>query len=72
MAKSSSLTGDIKQASDVLCKNTTLEELVLYKVTGITDEDITHMHNMNYNSPTVTSQIMVCGISVKDSLKTKD
>ena len=39
---SSSLTGGIKQVSDSLCNNETLEELVLYNVTGITDEDMTH------------------------------
>ena len=40
---SSSLTGGIKQVSDSLCNNETLEELVLYIVTGITDEDVTHL-----------------------------
>ena len=40
---SSSLTGGIKQVSDSLCNNETLEELVLYNVTGITDEDMTHL-----------------------------
>ena len=40
---SSSLTGGIKQVSDSLCNNETLEKLVLYYVTGITDEDMTHL-----------------------------
>ena len=40
---SSSLTGGIKQVSDSLCNNETLEELVLINVTGITDEDMTHL-----------------------------
>ena len=40
---SSSLTGGIKQVSDSLCNNETLEELVLLDVTGITDEDMTHL-----------------------------
>ena len=40
---SSSLTGVIKQVSDSLCNNETLEQLVLYDVTGITDEDMTHL-----------------------------
>ena len=40
---SSSLTGGIKQVSDSLCNNETLEELVLSYVTGITDEDMTHL-----------------------------
>ena len=39
----SSLTGGIKQVSDGLCNNETLEQLVLYRVTGITDEDMTHL-----------------------------
>ena len=40
---SSSLTGGIKQVSDSLCNNETLEVLVLYDVTDITDEDMTHL-----------------------------
>ena len=43
---SSSLTGGIKQVSDSLCNNETLEQLVLYDVTGITDEDMTHLSTM--------------------------
>ena len=39
----SSLTGGIKQVSDSLFNNETLEQLVLYDVTGITDEDMTHL-----------------------------
>ena len=39
----SSLTGGIKQVSDSLCNNETLERLVLWYVTGITDEDMTHL-----------------------------
>ena len=42
---SSSPTGGIKQVSDSLLTNTTLEDLVLYHVT-ITDEDTTHLFNM--------------------------
>ena len=38
---SSSLTGGIKQVSDSLCNNETLEQLWLSNVTGITDEDMT-------------------------------
>ena len=41
--ESSSLTGGIKQVSDSLFNNETLEELWLYHVTGITDEDMTHL-----------------------------
>ena len=44
--RSSSLTGGIKQVSDSLCNNETLEELVLANVTGITDEDMTHLSTM--------------------------
>ena len=40
---SSSLTGGIKQVSDSLCDNKTLEQLLLWNVTGITDEDMTHL-----------------------------
>ena len=40
---SSSLTGGIKKVSDSLFNNRTLEELVLYNVTDITDEDMTHL-----------------------------
>ena len=43
---SSSLTGGIKQVSDSLCNNETLEQLELYNVTGITDEDMTHLSTM--------------------------
>ena len=44
--QSSSLTGSIKQVSDSLFTNTTLEHLVLSYVTGITDEDITQLSKM--------------------------
>ena len=44
--ESSSLTGGIKQVSDRLCNNETLEELALANVTGITDEDMTHLSTM--------------------------
>ena len=43
---SSSLTGGIKKVSDSLFNNRTLEELVLYNVTDITDEDMTHLSTM--------------------------
>ena len=39
----SSLTGGIKQVSDRLVNNRTLEQLLLFNVTGITDEDMTHL-----------------------------
>ena len=44
--RSSSLTGGIKQFSDSLCNNETLEQLVFSNVTGITDEDMTHLSTM--------------------------
>ena len=40
---SSSLTGGIKQVSNSLFNNRTLEQLLLSVVTGITDEDMTHL-----------------------------
>ena len=40
---SSSLTGGIQQVSDSLFNNKTLEQLVLYDVTGMTDEDMAHL-----------------------------
>ena len=43
---SSSLTGGIKQVSDSLCNNKKLVQLWLYNVTGITDEDMTHLSTM--------------------------
>ena len=42
----SSLTGGIKQVSDSLCNNETLRLLRLSYVTGITDEDMTHLSTM--------------------------
>ena len=50
---SSSLTGGIKQVSDSLFNNKTLEQLVLYDVTGITDEDITHLSTMLSSNTTL-------------------
>ena len=44
--QSSSLTGGIKQVSDGLFNNETLEQLVLYNITDITDEDMTHLSTM--------------------------
>ena len=77
--QSSSLTGGIKQVSDSLFNNKKLETLVLSYVTGITDENMTHLSTMlasnttlkSYVSPTVTSLIMESNISVKGLLKTK-
>ena len=43
---SSSFTGGIRQVSDALCSNTTLENFVSVNVTGTTDEDMPHLSNM--------------------------
>ena len=50
---SSSLTSGIKQVSDSLFNNKTLEEFVLYNVTDITDEDITHLSTMLSSNTTL-------------------
>ena len=44
--QSSSLTGGIKQVSDNLFNNKTLEQLWLWHVTDITDEDMSHLSTM--------------------------
>ena len=46
MLYSCSLTGGIKQVSDSLFNNKTLEQLELWDVTGITDDDMTHLSTM--------------------------
>ena len=50
---SSSFTGGIKQVSDSLINNKTLEVLVLYHITGITDEDMTHLSNALVSNTTL-------------------
>ena len=50
---SSSLTGGIKQVSDSLFNNKTLEQLLLIDVTDITDEDITHLSTMLSSNTTL-------------------
>ena len=49
----SSLTGGIKQVSDSLFNNKTLEQLVLSNVTDMTDEDITHLSTMLSSNTTL-------------------
>ena len=49
----SSLTGGIKQVSDSLFNNKTLEQLWLLDVTDITDEDITHLSTMLSSNTTL-------------------
>ena len=51
--QSSSLTGGIKQVSDSLFNNKKLETLVLSYVTGITDEDMTHLSTMLASNTTL-------------------
>ena len=50
---SSSLTGGIKQVSDVLVTNTKLEKLLLLDDTGITDEDMHHLSNLLIRNTTL-------------------
>ena len=62
--QSSSLTGGIKQVSDSLCNNETLEELVLADVTGITDEDMTHLSTMLATNTTLKElELINCNIT---------
>ena len=61
---SSSLTGGIKQVSDSLCFNETLEQLVLYNVTGITDEDMTHLSTILATNTTLKGLYLInCNIT---------
>ena len=60
---SSSLTGGIKQVSDSLFNNETLEELLLYDVTDITDEDMTHLSTMLATNTTLKElRLINCNI----------
>ena len=61
---SSSLTGVIKQVSDSLFNNKTLEQLVLSNITNITDEDITHLSTMLSSNTTLkVLQLSNCNIT---------
>ena len=61
---SSSLTGGIKQVSDSLFNNETLEQLVLSNATGITDEDMTHLSTMLATNTTLKElQLSYCNIT---------
>ena len=61
---SSSLTGGIKQVSDSLFNNKTLEQLVLSDVTDITDEDITHLSTMLSSNTTLKElDLSYCNIT---------
>ena len=64
MLWSSSLTGGIKQVSDSLFNNKTLKQLVLSDVTGITDEDITHLSTMLSSNTTLKGLYLIkCNIT---------
>ena len=61
---SSSLTGGIKQVSDNLFNNKTLEQLLLSDVTDITDEDITHLSTMLSSNTTLKVLYLInCNIT---------
>ena len=63
---SSSLTGGIKQVSDSLFNNKTLEVLLLSNVTGITDEDITHLSTM-LSSNTTLKELHLYNCNITDN-----
>ena len=61
---SSLLTGGIKQVSDSLFNNETLKELVLYNVTGITDEDMPYLSIMlEHNTTLKELRLFNCDIT---------
>ena len=61
---SSSLTGGIKQVSDSLCNNETLEQLELWNVTGITDEDMTPLSTILATNTTLKElRLFNCNIT---------
>ena len=64
--RSSSLTGGIKQVSDSLFNNKTLEQLVLSYVTDITDEDITHLSTM-LSSNTTLKELELYNCNITDN-----
>ena len=60
----SSLTGGIKQVSDSLFNNKTLEQLWLSLITDITDEDITHLSTMLSSNTTLkVLELSYCNIT---------
>ena len=61
---SSSLTGGIKQVSDSLFNNKTLEKLLLLESPGITDEDMTHLSTMlSTNTTLKVLELSYCKIT---------
>ena len=63
---SSSLTGGIKQVSDSLFNNKTLEQLWLSNVTDITDEDIIHLSTM-LSSNTTLKELYLINCNITDN-----
>ena len=63
---SSSLTSGIKQVSDSLFNNKTLEELTLLNVTGITDEDMTSLSTM-LASNTTLKELYLSNCNITDN-----
>ena len=63
---SSSLTGGIKQVSDSLFNNKTLEQLLLSNITDITDEDITHLSTM-LSSNTTLKELELYNCNITDN-----
>ena len=62
--QSTSFTGGIKQVSDSLYNNKTLENLWLWDVTGMTDEDITHLSTMLASNTTLKELYLLnCNIT---------
>ena len=64
--QSSSLTGGIKEVSDSLFNDKTLEELVLYNVTGITVEDMTHLSTILATNTTL-KELYLYNCNITDS-----
>ena len=64
--QSSSLTRGIKQVSDNLFNNKTLEQLWLWHVTGITDEDMTHLSTM-IASNTTLKELWLINYNITDN-----
>ena len=64
--QSSSLACDIKQVSDSLFNNKTLEQLWLWHVTGITDEDMIHLSTM-LSSNTTLKELWLINCNITDN-----
>ena len=63
---SSSLTGGMKQVSDSLFNNKTLEKFVLYNIIGITDEDMYYLSNMLLSNTTL-KELWFSNCSITDN-----